>query len=82
MTPDQTSSIEVMFARLEAKLDVHLAQHGAQLDEHTRVVADHETRLRAVEVKPSVSPRALWMTAVGAGGLLAALSPFLQRIYS
>lgn len=83
-TPDnpESSSVPVMFARLEAKLDVALAQQGAAIDDHDKAIDDHETRLRLVEARPTVSPRALWSAVAGAAGLFAALSPLLERLYS
>lgn len=63
----------VAIARLETKVDVALSDHGRQ-------IRDHEDRLRNVESKSTVSPRALW-TAVtsGAGAVLAALA-ILEKI--
>jgi hypothetical protein len=45
----------ISLARLEAKLDVALAQHGAKLDQLTRCTEDHEDRLRKVEDRPVVA---------------------------
>lgn len=73
--------VQLFLARLEAKLDVALAQHGAKLDEHSRDLADHEQRLRVQEAKPTVSPRALWTFALGAVGALGALVPLISHVY-
>lgn len=68
--------------RLEAKLDVALAQHGAKLESQGADINDHEARLRVVEAKPTVSPKTLWTAITGAAGLLALLAPFLERLYA
>lgn len=77
-----TDSVPVTLARLEGKVDVALAQHGAAIASHEREIADHETRIRAVEAKPTVSPKTLWSAIVGAAGVLAAVAPFLERLYA
>lgn len=105
MSTPQTegTAIQVMFARLEAKLDVALAQHGAKLEQHGQEIAelratvrkvedrpvaspdgmvDHEQRLRQIEATPTVSPRALWTALASGAGVIAALSPFIQKLYS
>jgi hypothetical protein len=76
------TAVQVVLARLEGKVDVALAQHGAKLDSHAAEILDHETRLRAVEQKPTVSPATLWTVVLGAGGLLATAAPLVERIYS
>lgn len=45
--------------RLEAKLDVALAQHGARLDEHTRDLSEIATRIDKIEDRPTVTPDAI-----------------------
>lgn len=52
MSEQNDSPVLIMFTRLEAKLDVALAQHGAKLDQHGSDIADHETRIRGVEARP------------------------------
>ncbi|TDC33468.1 hypothetical protein, partial [Micromonospora sp. KC213] len=54
--PDGTASMLIILARLEGKLDVVAAQHGAKLDEHSRRLADVEFRLRAEEARPATAP--------------------------
>ena len=99
MPEDSDTRVTTMLIRLEAKLDVALAQHGAKLETHGQELVDHETRIRAVEGRPvvpadhearlqaiekqpTVTPAKLWAVVLGAGGLLAALSPLIDRIYS
>ncbi|WP_229398158.1 hypothetical protein [Micromonospora okii] len=53
---DGTASMLIILARLEGKVDVVTAQHGAQLAEHARRIDDSEARLRAVEARPPVAP--------------------------
>lgn len=45
--------------RLEAKLDVAIAQHGARLDEHQRDLTEFRTRLDKIEDRPMVTPEGL-----------------------
>lgn len=73
--------VQVGFARLEAKLDVALAQHGAKLDEHGRRIADTEERLRAVEARPVVSPRSVWAAVATLGGLAGVAFTFADHLY-
>ena len=79
--PD-TDSVPVMLARLEGKVDVALAQQGAKLDGHAAEIADHESRLRAVEAKPTVSPRTLWTVIGSVIAAFATISPLLERLYA
>ncbi|SCL32975.1 hypothetical protein GA0070616_4603 [Micromonospora nigra] len=53
---DGTASMLIILARLEGKVDVVTAQHGAQLDEHARRLNDVELRLRAEEARPATAP--------------------------
>ena len=78
-----TDSSPTWAIRLEAKVDVALAQHGARLDNHTADLADHETRIREVEQRKTVSPTALWTAVLGglsgAGVLVAIFNTLLTR---
>ena len=78
----EASSVQVTLIRLEAKVDVALTKQSATLETHTSDLADHETRLRAVEAKPTVSPRQLWSTVCAGVGVLAALAPLVGHLYS
>lgn len=73
-------AVVLAVARVEAKIDVVLAQHEAKLEAHAHDLADHETRLRSLESRATVSPRALWTTVSGAAVLLVTLSPVLTRL--
>lgn len=99
-TPASTeAALLIAFTRMEAKVDVALAQHGADLKAHADDLTDHETRLRnlearptcdagledrlrAVEQKPTVSPRALGAVVTSVVGILLASLPFIDRLYS
>lgn len=73
---DPVTALLVAFTRLEAKVDVALGDHAARLDSQARDVADHETRLRAIEARPTVTPTGLWTTVLGvltAAGVLVTL---------
>lgn len=60
------TSLLVAFTRLEAKVDVALAGHGADIRELKTDRDDHEARLRVQEAKKTVSPRDLWLAVSGA----------------
>lgn len=70
----------IAFTRLEGKVDVALAQHGADLAVHGRELKDHEDRLRRLELTPTVTPRTLWTVVVSAAGLMIAATPLIQQI--
>jgi hypothetical protein len=82
-TPSKTETdLLIAFTRLEGKVDVALAQHGADIAVHGREIKDHETRLRALENTPTVSPRTLWTVVASAAGLVLAAMPVLERIFA
>ncbi|MCZ9884633.1 hypothetical protein [Arthrobacter sp. B2a2-09] len=74
------TSLLLAFTRLEGKVDVALTQHGADIKATAKEVDDHEDRIRALEARPTVSPRGLWATVSGAALLALAVIPFLDRI--
>lgn len=77
-TPESALLMVVM--RLETKVDVALAQHGADIQNQGRDIQDHEDRIRKLELKPTVSPGVLWTTVASAAGLFLAATPILQKI--
>ncbi|UIW13438.1 membrane protein [Arthrobacter phage Amyev] len=80
-TPSKTETdLLIAFTRLEGKVDVALAQHGADIAIHGKEIQDHEARIRALESTPTVSPRALWTTVASAAGLAIAAFPLIQQI--
>lgn len=97
------ADVRIWFARLEAKLDVALAQHGAKIEEHGRQIGelqahvsrlddrpvatvegllDHEQRIRELAARPYVAPRHLWAALGASAAAIAAVSPFLDRLYT
>lgn len=80
-TPAETSLL-IAFTRLEGKVDVALAQHGADLKAHHETLADHEARLRALESTPTVSPRVLWTALVSASGIIFSALTLIDRFYT
>lgn len=78
----------IAITRLDTKLDVALANQSdhetrlRKLEDEPPIPEGLETRLRQVETRPSVSPRALGATVVSVTGLLLAAMPFLDRLYS
>lgn len=86
---DGTASLLIMMARLEGKVDVALTAQGAKVDEHARRLdsverngAATDDRLREVERRPSVTPLAALGGAAAIAAIVAAATPFLDRLYS
>lgn len=79
--PSPETSLLIAFTRLEGKVDVALAQHGADLKAHAADLADHEDRLRKLEANPTVSPKQLWAVVVSASGLIFSALTLIDRIY-
>lgn len=77
---DERTTLILWLARLEAKVDVALAQHGAAIEELKRADADKETRIRFLEQLPRLSAKALWAAVATAAGLLLAGVPVLDRL--
>lgn len=85
LPPEEAATTEahavlVAVTRLEAKVDVALAQHGARLEEHSRGISDHEERLRAVEARKTVSPAGLWTAVASAVAAFGVLAPYLSNL--
>ena len=57
----ESESVLVLLARLEGKLDAALA--GAEMLKETS--SDHETRIRVLESKQTVTPKFLWSSLIG-----------------
>ncbi len=71
------------YTRLDTKVDVALGNYQnrfesfvAALLERRQVSDDHERRIRALEVRPVVTPRAVW----GAMGVLTAVAALMTTI--
>jgi hypothetical protein len=79
-TASPETTLLLAFTRLEGKVDVALAQHGADIKSQGEDLKDHEARIRILESRSTVSPRVLWTTVVSAAGLVIASAPFLDRI--
>lgn len=67
--------VRVMLARFETKLDLVLGQHRTEL-------TDHETRLRVVEERKSVTPAQMLATSVGIVAVLGGGMTILDRLYA
>ena len=83
------SEIRVSFARMEAKLDVALAQHGAKLEQHGSDITilredgkERDIRLLNLERTPTVTPRALAGTAFAIIAAVGTITPLLDRLYN
>lgn len=82
-TPDPNiagTDLLIALTRLEAKVDVVLAQHGADLRAHGQDLADHEARLRTLEATPTVSPKTLWAVTSTALTLILGVAVFLVSV--
>jgi hypothetical protein len=65
--------------RLEAKVDVALADHGGEIKALKEWKADAETRLRAQEARRFVAPLQLWTVTSGAAAVILAAAATLAR---
>jgi hypothetical protein len=87
---DPYVAVLVQLARMEGKIDAAVAAHGTKIEELARrqdkadndILKDIQPRLRAVEARPSVSPRALLAGLASVAAIIAALTPFLDKLYS
>ena len=59
MTDADTGDLRIAIARLEAKLDVALAQHGAAIEEHTRAITELQASVRRIQDRPIATPDAV-----------------------
>lgn len=66
--------VRVMLARFETKLDIVLGQHEVTLK-------DHESRLRVVEDRKTVSPTALLASSATVIALIGGVFTILDRVY-
>lgn len=64
--------------RIEGKLSVI----DERLNGFTNTDHDHETRIRHLEGRPHVTPRALLLAAGTIAAVVGSLTPFLERLYS
>lgn len=74
------AAVLVALTRMEAKVDIALAHHGAEIKTQGQAVEDHEARIRVLESRSTVSPRALWTAVVSAGGLIIGVLTFLDKV--
>lgn len=59
MSGDDYEQIPGWAIRLEAKLDVAIAQHGAAIEGHARRLNDVEQEVRKMQEDPRVDPQAI-----------------------
>lgn len=78
--PAADEEMPVWAVRLEAKVDVALARQGDRLDRHGDAIDDHETRLRAIETKPVVTPNGLIGALLATVTLLGGFVAFFDRL--
>lgn len=83
------TTVLIMLARVEGKLDVIAAQHSAKLDEHARRLDDQgrrveevDDRVRGLEIRPTVTPAKLLAAVAATAAVVGVLSPFLDKLYS
>lgn len=65
---------------LGAKIDTVVASHGQQLLSIQEDVKDHEHRLRVLETRPVVAPRAVWTAAALIVSVLGLLLVLVQAL--
>lgn len=65
---------------LGAKIDTVVASHGQQLLSIQEDVKDHEHRLRLLEARPVVAPRAVWVAATLIVSVLGLLLVLVQTL--
>lgn len=82
LIPVPDTGTAVTLARMEAKIDVVLAQHETKIEQHADDLRDHEVRLRSLEGRPTVSPRVLWATIASVIAALGTAAPVISRLYS
>ena len=70
----------VAIARLEGKVDVVLARHDVRLSAVERESADHDGRIRALEARPTVSPRALWAAVTSGAALVFGVITLINNL--
>lgn len=73
-TAPTEASLLIALTRMETKVDVVIAQHGAQL-------SDHESRVRALEALDNVSFKQLWGAFAGAVAVAAAVVGILSSTH-
>lgn len=74
MASSEHTDLRIMLARFETKLDLVLGQHEVTLK-------DHESRLRLVEDRKTVSPTALLASSATVVALLGGVFTILDRVY-
>lgn len=73
---DENNTTELMLAlvRIEGKLDVI----DARIDAMAQTTSDHESRLRALESRPSgITPRVFFSSLVGTAAVVGSLAPIV-----
>lgn len=68
---DEMRKVSAGYGELAGKLDTAMSMHairfdavGRDLANMGREIGDHENRLRAIELRPVVTPKSMW-TAIG-----------------
>lgn len=75
---DELRKVSAGYGELAGKLDTAMSMHairfdalGRELADLRREIIDHEHRLRAIEQKPVVTPRAMWAALGTLTGLVS-----------
>jgi len=76
------AAVLVALTRMEAKVDIALAQHGAEIKTQGQTVEDHEARIRVLESRSTVSPRTLWTVVAGGAGLAISAISLIQNLFN
>lgn len=70
---NDSTEVRIMLARFETKLDLVLGQHSSMLK-------DHESRIRLVEERKTVSPSQLLASCATAVALMGGTFTILDRV--
>lgn len=59
--PAETGDVDlrIVMARVEAKIDVSIAQHGAKLEQHGQQIGELVARVERIEDRPVATPEAI-----------------------
>lgn len=74
-SPADELKFHVTLARLETKIDLVLSQHGQRIE-------DHESRIRAVEERKTVSPSQLLASSATVIALMGGTFTVLDRVFT
>lgn len=78
MYEDNSETLRVALARIEGKVDTIMAQISTRVTATEDGLKDHETRLRAVEQRPVLSPKHVYAAAGLLFGAISAVATIIR----